>query len=300
MELSQPDLTKLHTLAIETASIVGSHLQERVGNHGEVLSKEGGNTLASQVVTEVDLESEQLILSALQDSTQEYALGLLTEETEDDSSRLESDYFWCIDPIDGTLPFTEGVPGYSVSIALVAKNGTPVIGAVQDPVTGKLYHALRGGGAFINGEPIPKVSTGSPSHLTWAMDRSMSATPCFPQLQEAMEKLAAEFGLAGLKIHDQFGSVLNACQVTNRELSVYFKFPKAEQGGGSIWDFAATACLFNEWGRPVSDIHGEPLALNPEGSTFMNRNGALYATDEILSKRIREIYRDFVARGLTV
>lgn len=298
MKLSPTDLEQLHALAIETAAFAGKHIQNRVGNHGETLSKNAGNTLASQVVTEVDLESEQLILAALKESTLQYQLGVLTEETEDDSSRLEADYFWCIDPIDGTLPFTEGVSGYCVSIALVAKDGTPVIGAVQDPVTGRLYHALKGGGIFVNGEPLPKISAGSPSHLTWAMDRSMNGTSYFPQLQVEMKKLATELGLAGLKIYDQFGSVLNACQVTNREPSVYFKFPKAEQGGGSIWDFAATACLFYEWERPVSDIHGEKLDLNPKGSTFMNQKGALYASGEILAEKVMEIHRDFVERGL--
>lgn len=299
MKLSPNDLEQLHGLAIETAVLAGRHIQKRVGNHGETLSKEGGHTLASQVVTEVDLESEQLILTALRESTVQYQLGLLTEETEDDSSRLEADYFWCIDPIDGTLPFTEGVPGYSVSIALVSKDGTPIIGAVQDPVTGKLYHALKGSGAFINGEPIPKNSEGTPTHLTWAMDRSMNQIACYPQLVEAMEAVASELGLIGVRVLDQFGSVLNACEVTQAERSVYFKFPKPENGGGSNWDFASTACFFQEWERPVSDIHGDKLELNPKGSTFMNQKGALYATDEILAEKVLTIYRDFKARDIT-
>lgn len=299
MKLSRNDLEQLHALAMETAALAGRHIQKRVGNHGETLSKAGGHTLASQVVTEVDFESEQLILAALRKSTLQYQLGLLTEETEDDSSRLDADYFWCIDPIDGTLPFTEGVPGYSVSIALVSKEGEPIIGAVQDPITGKLYHALKGSGAFVNGDPIPKISAGSPSHLTWAMDRSMNQTACYPELLKAMESLASELGLIGVRILDQFGSVLNACQVTQTELSVYFKFPKPEKGGGSIWDFAATACLFQEWGRPFSDIHGDKLELNPKGSTFMNQKGALYATDEILVEKVKAIYRDFSKRNLT-
>ncbi len=81
MELSPTDLKRLHKLAVETASSTGKHIQSRVGNHGETLTKDGGHTLASQVVTEVDLESEQLILSALQDSVAKYELGLRTEET---------------------------------------------------------------------------------------------------------------------------------------------------------------------------------------------------------------------------
>ena len=47
--------------------------------------------------------------------------------------RLELNYFWCIDPLDGTLPFIEGKVGYAVSIGLVSRDGTPLIGVVCDP-----------------------------------------------------------------------------------------------------------------------------------------------------------------------
>ena len=54
-----------------------------------------------------------------------YDLALLTEESEDDRSCFEKDYFWCIDPLDGTLPFTRNEAGYSVSIGLVAEMVRP-------------------------------------------------------------------------------------------------------------------------------------------------------------------------------
>ena len=51
-------------------------------------------------------------------SCDEFEVGFLSEETEDNGSRFEEDYFWCIDPMDGTLAFINGHPGFSVSIAL--------------------------------------------------------------------------------------------------------------------------------------------------------------------------------------
>ncbi|SVC54967.1 uncharacterized protein METZ01_LOCUS307821, partial [marine metagenome] len=51
----------------------------------------------------------------------------------------------------------------------------------------------------------------------------------------------------------------------------------------------ATACLFEEAGAVVSDVYGQPLDLNRPDSTFMNHRGAVYATDENLANRIREI-----------
>lgn len=295
MNLSSNELKALHDLAVETAKEAGAHIQSRVHNHGGPQSKDSGDTLASQVVTEVDHESQDLILSRLTDSIIDYELGLLTEESEDNSSRHEKEAFWCIDPIDGTLPFTEGVPGYSVSIALVSREGKSLIGVIHDPVIQTTYHAFLGGEAMRDGNIISLGDEYSASHLTWTQDRSMKKSIDNARAREFVEELAFREGFDGLKILDHAGSVLNACWVTQNQPAVYFKFPKPTQGGGSVWDFAATACLFNEWGQPPTDIHGEPLNLNPEGSTFMNEKAVVYASSPELRKAIHEFYRDLKA-----
>lgn len=295
MNLSSNELKALHDLAVETSKEAGAHIQSRVHNHGGPQTKDSGDTLASQVVTEVDHESQDLILSRLTDSIIDYELGLLTEESEDNSSRHEKEAFWCIDPIDGTLPFTEGAPGYSVSIALVSREGKPLIGVIHDPVIQTTYHAFLGGEAMRDGNIISPGDEYSASHLTWTQDRSMKKSIDNARAREFVEELAFREGFDGLKILDHAGSVLNACWVTQNQPAVYFKFPKPTQGGGSVWDFAATACLFNEWGQPPTDIHGEPLNLNPEGSTFMNEKAVVYASSPELRKAIHEFYRDLKA-----
>lgn len=155
MNLTDSDLTQLRELAMTAATQAGAHIQAKVGQHRESNTKEAGNTLASQVVTEVDLESQTLILEILHDSIDKFQLGLLTEESEDDSSRFNTEFFWCIDPLDGTLPFIEGTPGYSVSIALVPRSGEAVIGVIHDPVAGDIFHAQKGQEARKNGDPLP-------------------------------------------------------------------------------------------------------------------------------------------------
>lgn len=293
MKFFDADFTKLHDLAITAAKQAGSHIQAKVGQHRESNTKEAGNTLASQVVTEVDLESQVLILELLGDSIGEYHLGLLTEESEDDSSRLESAYSWCIDPLDGTLPFIEGVPGYSVSVALVSREGESVLGVIHDPVANETFHALKGRGAFKNGEPIPATAPPDSGPLTWIMDRSMKSLDNFPEVFAAMEKLAAEAGCSGLVTIDTAGAALNGAWVTQHSPAVYFKFPKASKGGGSLWDFAATACLLSEWGQPATDIFGKPLALNPVGSTFMNEHGVIYASSAGLRESVMGLHGQF-------
>lgn len=298
MKLESRDLDTLHNLAIEAARIAGNLIQSKVGEHRETNTKEGGNTLASQVVTEVDLESEHLILETLRPATERYDLGVLTEEQEDDSSRLAKDYFWCIDPIDGTLPFIEARPGYSVVIALVARNGTPVIGVILDPASGTLFHASTGSGAMKNGVLLPPSAALPDRPLSWMMDRSMKSIENYEGLVNEMETFAARSGCSGLKIIDHAGAALNASWISESDPAVYFKFPKKEKGGGSLWDFAASACLIREWdtsptGNSPSDIFGHPLRLNPKGSTFMNERGVLYASTPELAQAVMELHFRF-------
>ena len=135
MPLSAHDLMALSKCAIDAATEAGRLIANRSNEPIRVNRKEGGDSLASQVVTEVDLQSDAIIVKRLLPTCDQYGIALLTEESDDDKGRLEHDAFWCVDPLDGTLSFTESIPGYSVSIALVSRQGTPLIGVIYNPVT---------------------------------------------------------------------------------------------------------------------------------------------------------------------
>ncbi len=80
--------------------------------------------------------------------------GLLTEETEDDLTRLEKARVWIIDPIDGTREFARHSPDFGVSIALV-EHHRPVVGVIYLPATNEMFHAETDGPVFKNGTPCP-------------------------------------------------------------------------------------------------------------------------------------------------
>ena len=269
--------------ALEAGEIIRSHQNREV----EVLNKEGGDTYASQVVTEVDRKAQDAILQVLGPTCEELDLAVLTEESEDDHGRLEKDFFWCIDPMDGTLPFIRREPGYSVSIGLVAKDGSPRIGVVYDPVHDVLWQATKGEGILRNGEPW--TLDVSSEELTFTYDRSFADHPERDRVLQELEDYAHSIGLKKLVATQFGGAVINACHALENGPGCHFKFAKPQEGGGSLWDYAATACLFEEAGAVVSDVHGQPLDLNRSDSTFMNHRGAVYATDEDLAQRIREI-----------
>jgi fructose-1,6-bisphosphatase/inositol monophosphatase family enzyme len=281
------DLTALTKEAVQAAVEAGELIRSYQDREVDVLLKEGGDTYASQVVTEVDRKAQDAILRVLGPSCEEFDLAVLTEESEDDRARLEKECFWCIDPMDGTLPFIRKEPGYSVSIALVAKDGSPQIGVVYDPVHDVLWQATKGQGVQRNSEPW--VLDSSSQELTFSYDRSFSDRPERERVLQELETYAQSVGLKKL-VSTQFGgAVINACHALENAPGCHFKFAKPQEGGGSLWDYAATACLFEEAGAVVSDVHGDPLDLNRSDSTFMNHRGAVYATDEELANRIRQI-----------
>jgi len=290
--LSHNNLVMLANTAISAAIQAGQVIAEHSKLEVAIQKKTGGESLASQVVTEVDLLCQKDILKILLPSCKEFNIALLTEESDDDKSRLEKDFFWSIDPLDGTLDFIESTPGYAVSIALVSRSGMPLIGVVYDPVEQTLYHAIKDSGAFRNHKPWFLVPSSVPEKqfLTIASDRSFAQNDDYIQLMEKLKTMATESGFASLKTIQHGGAAMNACWVLENSPACYFKFPKPQNGGGSLWDYAATACLFNEIAAVVSDIHGQPLDLNRSDSTFMNHHGILYATNQDIAQSIRSLY----------
>lgn len=270
------DLLQLSDIAIKAALSAGKIIQQHLDADIQVEKKASGTSFASQVVTAVDKACEVAILSHLLPSCEEYDLALLSEETEDDGSRFEKDYFWCIDPMDGTLPFINKQPGFSVSIALVAKDGTPCLGVVFDPSTDTLYHAIKGHGAYKNRSPWQMKHRND--HLTYVTDRRLRDTPNADKIEQLLNDHVRMKGLKGVQEIAGAGSVLNAIRVLENGPACMLKLPKKERGGGSIWDFAATACIFQELGLPATDFTGEPLDLNRKDSTFMNHQGVFFAS----------------------
>ncbi len=293
MRLSANDLFLLCQCAISAAYQAGQMIARHSQRAVAVNTKNGGSSLAAQVVTEVDHLSQDIILQILKPTCAMFDLALLSEESPDDQERLRKDFFWSIDPLDGTLPFIEGLPGYSVSIGLVSREGAPLIGVVYDPLTQTLYHAIKQQCAWCNGHIINRTATPAlPAQtLNFITDKSFATDPLYQPTLLALEHVAIDLGYADASFLLQGGAAMNACQVLGATPACYFKFPKPQTGGGSIWDYAATACLFQEAGVPVSDMFGQSLDLNPDGATFMNHCGVLYCVDQALARRLIQLYQ---------
>ncbi len=105
------------------------------------------------VVTSIDIENEAFLRRRLTDLVP--GSSFVGEEG-DDNPILEEGYTWIVDPIDGTMNFSRGIPEVGISVALF-KDGEPYIGVVHNPFTGAMYHSEIGKGTWRNGNPV-KVS----------------------------------------------------------------------------------------------------------------------------------------------
>lgn len=280
MSLSQKQISELLIIAKKAAKKAGQIISDFDTRQVNIQTKAGGQSLASTVVTQVDLNAEKAILNILYPTLSEYDLGLLTEESIDDNSRFKKNYFWCIDPLDGTLAFTQNKDGYSTSIALVSKMGVPIIGVVYDPRNHNLYYAIKGAGAYKNEEPFLIKNNDLNLHIFY--DQSYLQHPAYKTHIDKLKEKIKDTDLNKLTLNPLGGAVMNAISTIENAPAIYYKLPKKELGGGSLWDFAATSVIHFEAGGFNSDFHQAPLDLNCKTSTFMNKNGVTYSSSKSL------------------
>lgn len=138
------------SVAIEAAKEAGAFLQASVGKFRQLERKIGQ---ATNLVTEIDKQSEALIIKKIRSHFPDHAI--LGEEG--GASAGSSEYKWIIDPLDGTTNFTHGLPLFCVTIGIEYK-GEIIAGVIYDPNAEELFTAEKGKGAFLNGSRIA-VST---------------------------------------------------------------------------------------------------------------------------------------------
>lgn len=148
MPLPQDRINGSLALVISTFKELRPELMKYYGNI-EHISK-GDNS----PVTELDVKVEELLKSRLAQNYPE--IGFHGEETDDTPSTCDAT--WIVDPIDGTSSFIHGLP-YCTNMAGLAVDGQIVAGVIYQFPTGDIFTAIKGEGAFRNGEPISVKNT---------------------------------------------------------------------------------------------------------------------------------------------
>lgn len=216
-------------------------------------------------LTMADKKANDIIVSALQRECPNFAI--LSEESRDDKSRLENDYCFIVDPLDGTKEFVKRNGQFTVNIALAYEH-RPILGVIYVPVTKQLYFAEIGKGAFLKdietGETRQLGVSSKLDDLIWVGSKSHSS--------EKEEKLISSHkDIISTTI--SAGSSLKGCMVAEGKADIYYRF-----GLTSEWDTAAMQCIIEEAGGIFKQMDGSDMLYNREnnlnelGFYVVNRN----------------------------
>lgn len=198
-------------------------------------------------LTKADKASHQVICEVLEP----LGLPILSEEGKaiPYAERSNWPYFWMVDPIDGTKEFIKRNGEFTVNIALIKKD-QPVLGVVQVPATGDIYHAVWSMGAFKNGEKI-RVSNHDISSVGLRVVASRSHLN--EDTQAFMDSLKDPVIVSK-------GSSLKLLMVAEGEADVYPRFAPTME-----WDTAAAQIIVEEAGGKVFQKGTkEPVTYNKE------------------------------------
>jgi len=223
------------------------------------------------LVTQADKGSEKMITEEiLKHFPDDSILG-----EEDGVVNGSSGYKWIIDPIDGTTNFAHNLPLYSISIGLEdTQKKEMVMGIVAMPDLGEIYHAIKGGGAYKNGQKI-NVSA------SVDLENSLLCTG-FPQTdQKDIDRLGRVYVnllKATRGVRRTGSAVLDLCWVAEGRFDGFYEY------GLNPWDTAGPVAIILESGGKLSTIKGE--LFHPEIPSVVASNGNIH---ELIIQKIAEI-----------
>lgn len=250
----KPDIDDFEAVGIEASRKAGELLLKRLNTRLRISHKGIIN-----LVTEADLESEQLIVSLIRRAFPTHAI--MAEEKHSEASPGE--ICWIIDPLDGTTNYAHGFPVFSISIGLQIA-GELAWGAVYNPFVKELYTARRGAGAFCNGAPI-RVSA------VESLSDSLLVTG-FPYDIRTSEVTNLEnycaFALRSQGVRRCGSAALDFCSVASGRLDGFWELKL------NPWDCAAGYLIVREAGGTVTNFQGEPASIF--GGEFIASNGRIH------------------------
>ncbi len=262
------ELATARAAAAEAAGI----LRARAG--ADVVREKG----RADLVTEVDEASERAIRRHIEAAHPDD--GFIAEEFS--NGAIVAGRRWIVDPLDGTVNFVHGHPFACVSIALVDDEG-PAVAVVDAPFLGEVYHAVRGGGAFLNGEPI------TVSRIARLAD-SLVATgfPFKPGKGEpiAYMSMVTELVLSTHGVRRAGAAALDLAYVAAGRVDAFFEI------GLRPWDIAAGILLIAEAGGHVTGWPGDIEAPLDTGRVVAS-NGLVHRELGVVAGRhVAEILRE--------
>jgi 3'(2'), 5'-bisphosphate nucleotidase len=213
-------------------------------------------------VTRADLASDKIIRDTIHESFPTHSF--LTEETDDDLTRLEAEFVWIIDPIDGTKDFIAKNDQFTINIALCHYHEL-VVGLVMIPATNELYYAIKDEGSYYTN---PKGVT-TPIHVNSKQHDLTALLSRFHTNEKEMAILNKNKAL--ITKHETWGSSIKPCRIAKGLAEITYRC----SDGTKEWDTAAPDIIVREAGGIFVDFNMQPLVYNRVD--VYNRNGYIAA-----------------------
>lgn len=276
-ETSVPPTTEKDADLLDAARIAAARAAEvQRAARGRVDPSKWGEKGRSDFVTEVDVESERVIVSTLLERFPDHQV-LAEEGTGNGESSGRPHVRWIIDPLDGTTNWLHGYPEYAVSIAAEDAEGLRAA-LVLNSATGERFEASRGGGARRDDEPIAVsdltdldlalVGTGFPF-------KKLNVLPAYLETFSRILRSTAGIRRAG-------AAALDLCNLACGRLDAFWEYWLMP------WDVAAGALIVREAGgtfetfsvdgidgTEVAEGLGGPMPVGLEPGPFLGANGRL-------------------------
>jgi myo-inositol-1(or 4)-monophosphatase len=201
---------------------------------------------AIDIATQMDKKAEKFIMESLLAARPDD--GIIGEEGS--SVESKSGITWVIDPLDGTVNYFYGLPGWNVSIAAKDKDGS-VVGVVTAPTINSTWWATRGGGAFYNGH---QIHCNDPI----ALDRSLIATGFQYDVSHRISQLEDFSKLVPIvrDLRRNGAAAVDLCHVAMGALDGYY------EAGLKEWDWAAGALVATEAGATFKHYGQGPMRIS--------------------------------------
>jgi myo-inositol-1(or 4)-monophosphatase len=249
------DLHAVGAAALDAAREAGAVLLGYLGSLSAVETK--GQSV--NLVTDADRASERLLVRRLGSLLP--GASILAEEGSgvDRGGALR----WIVDPLDGTTNFAHGYPVFCVSIAL-EEDGERVLGVIFDPTRDEVFTAVRGEGAFQNGEPLAVTGTGR-------LDEALLVTGFPYDVRTNPRNNVPQFTrflMTSRAVRRDGSAALNLAYLAAGRFDGFW------EEGLAPWDIAAGTLLVEEAGGRVSGYRGERLEL--DGGNLVATNGPLH------------------------
>lgn len=217
------------------------------------------------VVTAADLESERILVGEIGRLFPEHAVR--TEEAGQVSGGTSGAPCWFVDPVDGTVNFSRGLPMWGVSAALV-KDCEPLVAVCFLPRLGEMFLATKGGGAYLNGARISVSETSELSHaiVTNGDFNVGEVAKINPQNLRNFSREAE----ACMRVKCMGSAVAEGCSLAAGRLDGFvmtMSYP---------WDIAGVALIVREAGGKATEISGAELGFRDREDALFS-NGILHA-----------------------